>query len=100
MVLFLCSCGFLDAVFWARCLFAHPFICSFIPSFIIVCVLSTCCADAVLISGEREKSMTGTAPDLMDLTSSCCLPTEDRPSHRSSESHSGGSARERPAGSS
>lgn len=62
MVLFLCSCGFLDAVSWARCLFAHPFICSFIPSFIIICVLSTCCADAVLISGEREKSMTGTAP--------------------------------------
>lgn len=62
MVLFLCSCGFLDAVSWARCLFAHPFICSFIPSFIIICVLSTCCADAVLISGEREKSVTGTAP--------------------------------------
>lgn len=54
------------------CLLIHSSIHLFIHSFIIICVLSTCCADAVFISGEREKNMTGTAPDLMDLTSPRC----------------------------
>ena len=72
MVLFLCSCEFLDAVCWTHCSFDNPFICSFIRSFIIICVSSAYCADAVFISREREKSMTGTAPNLMDLTSPQC----------------------------
>ena len=54
------------------CLLIHSSIHLFIHSFIIICVLSTYCTDAVFISGEREKNMTGTAPDLMDLTSPQC----------------------------
>ena len=72
MVLFLCSCEFLDTVCWTHCSFDNSFICSFIRSFIIICVSSAYCADAVFISREREKSMTGTAPNLMDLTSPQC----------------------------